>query len=405
MKRNSRALDALNFCNAGIQTGLGPFISIYYGSTRHWDPARIGILLGCQSFAGIFTQALVGHLVDESRHKRMLTAVAALAVSAGALGIATLPGFTSQLVVQLIIGLGVTVFPAATAAFALGLVGREQLPHRLARNEVFTHTGNVVFAIVAAIVGTMLALRGIFFAAAIFAAGMAGAAVFIREAEINYEAARAGAVAPDGAALARRTARALLGDRRILIYILAVVLFNVSNSATLPLVGQLFTRQGHHGRSAAWQTAMAVLVAEAVMVGTAFVTGRGAAKRGRKPLFIFAFAMLAIRNALGVVSHAPWYLIALQTFDGVAAAIYGVLLTLVTADLAEGSGRFNFLQGTVQSAMGLGGFLSNLAFGFIANRYSFDASFWGLSAMAVAGGALYVFKMPETKPRYAAGSP
>ena len=128
------------------------------------------------------------------------------------------------------------------------------------------------------------------------------------------------------------------------------------------------------------------------------MTGRGAAKRGRKPLFIFAFAMLAIRNALGVVSHAPWYLIALQTFDGVAAAIYGVLLTLVTADLAEGSGRFNFLQGTVQSAMGLGGFLSNLAFGFIANRFSFDASFWGLSAMAVAGGALYLFKMPETKP-------
>ncbi|HSS40234.1 MAG TPA: hypothetical protein VLT58_15810, partial [Polyangia bacterium] len=121
MKRNSRALDALNFCNAGIQTGLGPFISIYYGSSRHWDPARIGILL--------------------------------------------------------------------------------------------------------------------------------------------------------------ITKRALLKDRRILIYTLAVVLFNVSNSATLPPVGQLFTRQGHHGRSAAWQTAMAVLVAETVMVGTAFVTGRGAAKR------------------------------------------------------------------------------------------------------------------------------
>lgn len=85
-----------------------------------------------------------------------------------------------------------------------------------------------------------------------------------------------------------------------------------------------------------------------------------------------------------------------------AAAISGVLLTLVTADLATGSGRFNFLQGTVQSAMGLGGFLSSLAFGFIAHAVSFNASFWACPAMAVAGGALYAFKMPVTKPRYAA---
>jgi len=29
-----RALDALNFCNAGIQTGLGPFIAIYYTAAK-----------------------------------------------------------------------------------------------------------------------------------------------------------------------------------------------------------------------------------------------------------------------------------------------------------------------------------------------------------------------------------
>ena len=30
-----RALDALNLCNGGIQTGLGPFIAIYYAAERH----------------------------------------------------------------------------------------------------------------------------------------------------------------------------------------------------------------------------------------------------------------------------------------------------------------------------------------------------------------------------------
>jgi MFS family permease len=395
---NFRALDALNFCNAGIQTGLGPFIAIFYGSARHWDPGRIGVLLACQSFAGIFTQAVIGNLVDQSRHKRLLTAMAALTVTAGALGIALLPGYAPQIAVQAVIGFATTVFPAATTAFALGLVGRDDLPRRLARNEMFTHGGNVAFALVAGVVGTLLALAGIFYAAAIFAAGMAGAVVFIRESEIDYEGARAGGPpGKDGAPAPRRSARELFRDRRVLMFTAAVVLFNVSNAATLSLVSQIF---GHrrHGAAGSWQTAAAVVVAEAVMVVAAGLTGRRAAAHGRKPLFVAAFAVLAVRNALGIVSHAPTYLIALQAMDGVAAAIYGVLLKLVTADLAAGTGRFNFLQGTVQSAMGLGAFLSNLGFGLLAGALGFNASFAGLAVMALAGGALYLLKMPETRP-------
>ncbi len=78
--------------------------------------------------------------------------------------------------------------------------------------------------------------------------------------------------------------------------------------------------------------------------------------------------------------------------------LYGVLLTLVTADLAKGTGRFNFLQGAVQSSMGLGGFLSNIVFGWVAKAMGFNASFLGLAGVALLGGVLYTFKMPETKP-------
>jgi predicted MFS family arabinose efflux permease len=305
--------------------------------------------------------------------------------------------------VQLVIGLGVTVFPAATSAFALGLVGQDDLPRRLARNEIFTHSGNVAFAIIAGVVGTILALAGIFYAAAIFAAGMAAAVLFVRESEVNYEAARGGdAGSGDGKPAPRRSLGDLFSDRRVLIFTAAVVLFNASNAATLPLVGQIFSRagggRGHGHTDASWQTALAVFVAEVTMVATAAFVGRKAQPWGRKPLFVVAFAILAVRDALGVASHAPGYLIALQAFDGVAAAIYGVLLKLVTADLAKGSGRFNLLQGAVQSSMALGGFLSNLAFGFVAHALGFNASFWGLSGLALAGGLLYQLKMPETRP-------
>jgi MFS family permease len=133
------------------------------------------------------------------------------------------------------------------------------------------------------------------------------------------------------------------------------------------------------------------------MVAVSAVSGRLAESWGRKPLFLVGFAFLALRNGLTVASHNEYYLIGLQGLDGVAMAIYGVLLTLVTADLAKGTGRFNLLQGAVQSAMGLGGVLSNSLFGWIAKSFGFNASFLGLAAVAAAGGIFYQLKMPETK--------
>jgi predicted MFS family arabinose efflux permease len=254
----------------------------------------------------------------------------------------------------------------------------------------------VAFAVAAGALGTLLALQGIFFAAAVFAFGMAPAVYFINEESISYEAARGGD--SEGEEKKRSSWRDLIHDKRILTFTACVVLFYFANAATLPLVGEILTK-GKQGRSSAWQVAVMVIVAEAVMVGVAAVCGKLAKSWGRKPLFLIGFAVLALRNALTIVSHNQYYLIGLQSLDGIAMGIYGVLLTLITADLAKGTGRFNFLQGAVQSSMGLGGMLSNSLFGFIAKAMGFNASFLGLSAVAIAGGALFQFRMPETKPK------
>ncbi|HEX4164214.1 MAG TPA: MFS transporter [Bryobacteraceae bacterium] len=394
--KSLRALDLLNFCNAGIQTGLGPFIAIFYTAVRHWNPGQIGTLIACQSLSGIAVQSFVGGWVDESHHKRLLTAAAGLTVAAGAIGIVVLPSYEMQIATQMIIGLAVTVFPAATAAFALGMVEPDQLSVRIARNETFTHGGNVVFAISAGIVGTLLALQGIFYAAAIFAAGMAVSVYFIRGSHVDYEAARSGN-AGQQSDRPRTTIRDLFRDRRILTFVVGVVLFYCANAATLPLVGEILT-QGKHGRRSAWQVAASVVVAEALMVVVAVLCGRLADKWGRKRLLLIGFAFLAARSILTVVSHNGYYLISLQALDGIAMGIYGVLLTLITADLAKGTGRFNLLQGAVQSSMGLGGVLSNGLFGWIAKVFGFNVSFLGLAVVAIVGGAVWEFRMPETKP-------
>src|SRR5581483_2146904 len=224
-------------------------------------------------------QSYIGHHVDESHHKRLIAASAAITVTLGCLGIVLLPSFWMQGVVQAVIGIAVTVFPAATAAFALGLVDKQDLSKRIGRNETFTHAGNVVFAVLAAVVGQLLAIGGIFFAAGIFASGMAGASYWIRGDDVNYDAARES----EGEGQ-RKRARDLFGDKRIITFTLAVVLFNAGNSATLPLVGQLLS-SGKKG-AAVWQISACVIVAEIVMVGVAAFIGKRVDGWGRKPLFL-----------------------------------------------------------------------------------------------------------------------
>jgi MFS family permease len=370
-------------------------MSIFYMAVRHWNPGQIGVLIACQSLAGIAVQSFVGHCVDESHHKRLLTASAGLVVAGGAVGIVSLPSYGLQIATQIVIGLAVTVFPAVTAAFALGMVEQNDLSSRIARNETFTHGGNVVFAIAAGAVGTLMAVQGIFYTAALFAAGMAVSVSFIEQKHVNYETARAGA-AEGQHEPHRASVRDLLRDNRILTFTLGVVLFYFANAATLPLVGEVLT-QGKQPKRAAWQVAASVVVAELLMVLVAIACGKLADKWGRKRLFLIGFAVLALRNILTVVSHNEWYLISLQSLDGIAMGIYGVLLTLITADLARGTGRFNLLQGAVQSSMGLGGVLSNSLFGWIAKVLGFNASFLGLAAVAMVGAGIWQFRMPETK--------
>ena len=85
-----------------------------------------------------------------------------------------------------------------------------------------------------------------------------------------------------------------------------------------------------------------------------------------------------------------------QILDGIAAGIFGVLWVLVVADLSRGTGRFNFLQGAIATATGIGASLSNLAAGLIVQAAGYDAAF--LTLAAIAGVALLVFglAMPET---------
>ncbi len=69
---------------------------------------------------------------------------------------------------------------------------------------------------------------------------------------------------------------------------------------------------------------------------------------------MIGFGALAIRGVLFATVTDPYLLVAVQFFDGVTAAVFGVLIPLIVADIAFGSGHFNLAQGVVGTATGIG---------------------------------------------------
>ncbi len=81
-----------------------------------------------------------------------------------------------------------------------------------------------------------------------------------------------------------------------------------------------------------------------------------------------------------------------------AAGIFGVVSVLIVADLTKGTGRFNFTQGALSTATGIGAGLSNLLAGFVVQAAGFNVGFVTLAAIALAATLFFALAMPETRP-------
>jgi MFS family permease len=396
-KRTLLGLDAVNLLMADVHTGVGPFVAIYLAASLHWNPRDIGVALSAAGIAGLVAQTPVGALVDGLRYKREALAVATALLGIGALAMVFFHSFTEVLAAQIAMGVVGTLFPPVMAGMTLGIVGRRGLDLRIGRNETFNHAGNVFAAIIAGLLGYWIARRSIFYSTAVFCAVTIVAIFFIRSEEIDFQRSRGyegdeGARKDEGAGSGYLE---VLTNKSLLIFTISVVLFHFANAAMLPLIGQELS-QGHPRGSSLFM-AICIVGAQMVMIPVALAAGRFAHSWGRKAVFIVGFAALPIRGALYTLSDNPYFLVSVQLMDGIGAAIFGVVSVLVIADLTRGTGRFNFTQGVVATATGLGASLSNGITGFIVQQAGFNAAFLFLTAVATFALGIFWALMPETK--------
>jgi len=394
-KKSVHALEATNFFLADVQTGLGPFLAAYLAGAG-WQPAHVGIAL---TIGGIITVALqtpAGAIVDQLRSKRLLLVLASAVLAVGALLLSITAAPWAVYTSQVLIGGAAPFLGPTLAAVTMGIVGIAFFDRQFGKNQSFNSAGNVACALLIAGMSHFFGNRAIFIMAALLTIPTMLAIRAIKSKDIDYDLARGGATQVEGKEVAPRVSamKALLGDRTLLAFLACAFLFHFANAAMLPQLGEMLSH-GARATAAPFMSAC-IIVTQVVIMCFAPTIGRFANLHGRKPLLMVGFGVLPIRALLYSLTHNTEGLIAIQILDGVANAIFVVVSILVVADRTRGTGRFNLVQGSLATAVGLGAALSNTFGGELIQHFSYRISFLSLGAIAAIAFVLLWIAIPET---------
>ncbi|WP_051537307.1 MFS transporter [Asaia prunellae] len=223
--RSITGLDATNFFLADVQGGVGPYLTVYLSSARHWQAGPIGIAMAMAGFAAAACQIPAGLLVDSSLYKRALVAISALVTALGCLLIVSLSGMAPVLAAQIMMGAAAAVIPPALSAISLGLVGRKRLPGRISRNQGINHCGSFLSAILAGVCGQYLGLNWIFYLVCGSAIASACGLMLIRPTEIDQKVARG---SEDESNEAPMPIGRLVAQRPVWVFLGAIILFHLA---------------------------------------------------------------------------------------------------------------------------------------------------------------------------------
>jgi MFS family permease len=395
-RESQRGLDWFAFFLADLQTGWGPFVAVYLTS-QSWTQFDIGLILTVGTLSAMVLQIPLGALVDRVPSKRLLATIAVISIGSSALLLALWPTFSVVLIAKVLHAIASCLAGPVLGAISLGLVGHNLLSIRLGQNARFLSLGNAIAAGLMGGVGFYFSNRAIFVFTAALTLPTLIALAQIRPADINPDLARGGSPNQEGRAFSR-TLASVMCNHSLILFASIIILFQLANAAMLPIMaGSLTTRLPD------WATAviaMAILAPQFMVVAIAPTIGALAQRWGRRPLLVICFVPLCIRGAVFAMSIDPFVIVAVQLLDGISAATLGVLVPLVIADTTRGTGHFNFAQGVIGVAVGIGASLGTTMAGYVADSFGDVVVFWVLGSVGAAGLLLAIAFMPETRNGY-----
>ena len=388
-----RGLDWFIFFLADVQTGFGPFVAVYL-TTEKWTQVEIGFVLSIGGIVGLIGQMPGGAIVDAARSERLVAGLAVATIGLAALSYAVWPILSVVAAAATLHAAASCVLGPAIAAISLGLVGPFAIGERLGRNARFASLGNGTAAAVMGTFGYLLSSRSVFIVTIVLAIPALLSLIRIRERDVDATWAH-GAVQSEVEDVNATSVLRLIRQPALLIFAASILLLQLANAAMLPLMAGVVTT-----RSSQWAPvliAACIVVPQAIVAWTSPSVGRKAQQWGRRPLLLIGFAALAIRGLLFAVVSDPYLLVMVQVFDGITAAVFSVMVPLIVADVAFGSGHFNLAQGIVGTATGIGASLSTVLAGYASDKFGSSVAFTGLACVAALGLATIWLVMPETR--------
>jgi len=390
----NRRLDLLNFLLADVRGGLGPYVGVFLIATGVWDEARIGLVLTASGLIGISLHAPIGILIDATHHKRALLIGGVAALAAGAVAIARAPVIPVVLAADIVMAVLGAVFAPTVAAITVGLVGREFLAARLARNAACDRAGNIAAAATAGIAGWLFTIEAVFYLVPVFALLTSLAVLSIPAGAIDHDRARGLDTDSPVSQAHAESWRAMLRHGPLLVLAGGMALFHFANAPILLLLGMELEER--HPGSVTLLMSMGIVVAQLVSIPTALLVGVLADRWGRKPLLLLGFAALPLRALLYAATDHPAWLVPGQMLDGVSLGTLDALIALILADIMRGTGRYNAARGLVGTVQGIGGSSSNLVAGLLVVGAGYAPTFLVLAASGLAAVLLTFLALPET---------
>jgi MFS family permease len=388
----SRGLDHLNLFVANIQTGFGPFIAIYLAS-QGWSQTAIGLALSLGTASAMASQLPAGALVDAMHSKVNAARIGILSFTICALMFAIYPVQLFVYLAEILHAFASCILGPAIAAISLAVAGHHALGIRLGRNARYASIGNAVGAALMGACGYYISDRSIFFLTALLTLP----AFYLMAPLSRLKAPRiAAAVHADEISHPKPIMR-LLKDRRLFVFACCVALFTFGNAATLPLVSTALNKSV--GNLASLTIAACIVLPQVIVAVISPAVGRLAETRGRRFVLMLGLAALPLRCVVfALLLGHPSFVVMAQALDGIAAASIGVLVPLITSDIAGHSGHYNLSLGFIGFFMGIGGTFSTGLGGWMADRFGDPVALLGLGAIGLLAILLALAAMPETRP-------
>lgn len=389
LSRSLIGLNAANFFQAEMVGVVLPVLDVFLRES-HWNYSAIGVATAAAGLGTLVLQAPAGIIIDHIRSRRALFCVMAIVTGLCFSLIPRIPHSYFWIDPLLFVsGSAQSFFGPLLGALALALVGHDGINRTMGVNQGWNHAGNIVAAVSAIGMVSILGITSVFYAVGVSSLLAAASVLLIRPGDLDERMA----VGLTPANEVPVSWKSLLRERTILFLIVSIFLFHFANAPILPTVA-LYVRK--LGGSDALMTST-VLTAQAVMVPVALLTGRFCDTWGRKPVMAIAFWVLPVRIVSYSLVSSPNAVVYLQALDGIGAGIYGVAIVALSADLTHGKGHFNTLLGIFATALAVGGVAGPLLTGFLTQHLGFRTTFYVFAAIAVVGAVVFTSFVPETR--------